>query len=402
MKAIVLNFSLTKATITLALSKIYRGAVYSPLSMLSYHSDYPEPQLLGDEWERIETVMCGICGSDIRLITLKESLYLFPLTSFPMIPGHEVVGIVERVGEDFPFERGERVVIDPALPCKVRGFSDCPACRAGSFAACHNLDRGKISPGLFTGFCRDVGGGWSELFLAHSFQVFRVPDEVDDRNAVFAEPLSVAIHAAGKIVGNAENIAVIGCGSIGLCVIAALRELGFRGDIVAIDVSRNQLKLAEKFGATHTLRGGVDDVLEQVAELTGGRVYTPPGERKMFVDGGFDAVFECVGNADTVDEAMRIVKPLGRVVVLGTAAKLSVDWAPVYAKEVRLVGSFGCGVENIGGRKVRTFELALEILKNLDLSVLLTHTFKIEEYRKALWTAMNKSKTRAVKVAFEF
>ena len=112
----------------------------------------------------------------------------------------------------------------------------------------------------------------------------------------------------------------------------------------------------------------------------------------MFVGGGVDVVFECVGSPETVDVALRIAKPLGSVVIAGTVAKMNVDWAPVFAKELQVLGTFGCGVEEINGEKRDTFDIAVEMLQKQDFSELLTHRFRIEEYRKALWAAINKKR----------
>lgn len=406
MRAVVIELSFARAALTLLLAKLSKSAYYGPLSMVSFRNDHPEPKLPGDKWVKINSVLSGICGSDIRLITLSESFYLFPLTSFPIIPGHEVVGIIEEKGKSVEnFQEGDRVVVEPTLPCKVRGFDDeCPSCKKGSYATCYNLDRGSIAPGLFTGFCRDTGGAWADYFLAHEFQLFRVPDQIRNENAVLTEPFSIAIHAVLKAFPSEdESVAVIGCGTIGICVISALRGLGFKGEIIGIDAGSFQTEMAEKFGADKTVcleRG--EKPVEKIAEFTGGRVYHPPRDKPMFVGGGVDVVFECVGDEATIDTALRIVKPGGKIVLGGTAAKLSLDWAPVFSKEVEIVGTFGCGLETVNGERKRTFEIALELLKRIDLSPLLTHKFPIEQYKKALWTAMNKSKTGAGKVAFTF
>ncbi|WP_202318705.1 zinc-dependent alcohol dehydrogenase [Archaeoglobus neptunius] len=400
MRAIVIEFSLLKAALTLALSKISRSAYYGPLSMLKFHREYPEPGLPGEDWVKVRTKLSGICGSDLRIITLSESFYLFPLTSFPIIPGHEVVGIVESAGEKAEVGEGERVVLNPALNCRVRGFEDCDPCRRGDFAVCVNTDRGRIAPGIFTGICRDTAGGWAEYFVAHKSQLVRVPKSIPDENAVFAEPLTIGIHSVLRnFPDDGQRVAVVGCGIIGICTIAALRYFGYRGEIIGIDVSERQAEIAKRFGADMVI---TKNILGEIAEITGGRVYQPPRDKPMFVDGGVDVVFECVGSPESVDTALRIAKPLGRVVIAGTVARMSVDWAPVFAKELEIVGTFGCGVEEIDGEKRDTFELALEMLGKIALSTLLTHRFKIEEYKKALWTALNKRETQAIKVAFTF
>ncbi len=400
MRALVVELNLLKAAFSLLLGRIAKSIYYSPLSLLKYHKNYPEPALLGEKWVKVKTRLCGICGSDLRIITLQESFYLAPLTSFPFIPGHEVVGEVEEVGRGASVTEGERVVLNPALPCRVRGFEDCDACRKGHFAVCHNVDRGTISPGIFTGTCRDTGGGWAEYFVAHESQLIRVPEEIKDENAVFTEPLTIGIHSALRSFPDDEEVvAIVGCGVIGICTIVALRYLGFKGEIIGIDISKRQAELAKKFGANEVI---TDNPIERIAERTGGRVYHPPRDEAMFIGGGVDVTFECTGIPQTVNTALRITKPLGRVVVAGTVAKMGVDWAPVFAKELSVVGTFGCGIEELNGEKRDAFDVALKVLQKVDLSQLLTHRFAIEDYKKALKAAIEKEKSGAVKVAFDF
>ncbi|AAB89145.1 MULTISPECIES: zinc-binding dehydrogenase [Archaeoglobus] len=400
MRALVVELRLWKAALSLLLGKVTKSVYYSPLSLLKYYKNYPEPALPDEDWVKVKTRLCGICGSDLRIITLQESFYLAPLTSFPFIPGHEVVGEVVEVGKEADAQEGERVVINTALSCRVRGFDDCDACRKGHFAACHNVDRGRISPGIFTGTCRDTGGGWAEYFVAHESQLVRVPEGIRDENAVFAEPLTIGIHSALRsFPDDGEVVAIVGCGVIGICTIIALRHLGFRGEIIGIDISERQAELARKFGADGVV---TENPVERIAEMTGGRVYRPPRDKPMFIGGGVDVAFECTGIPQTVDTALRITKPLGRVVIAGTVAKMGVDWAPVFAKELSVLGTFGCGIEEVNGEKRDAFDIAFEILKKVDLSSLLTHRFTIEDYKKALRAAIEKGKSGAVKVAFDF
>ena len=78
MKALVVDLNLFKAALNLLLGRITKSVYYSPLSMLKYHESYLEPKLPGENWVKIKTRLCGICGSDLRVITLEESFYLAP------------------------------------------------------------------------------------------------------------------------------------------------------------------------------------------------------------------------------------------------------------------------------------------------------------------------------------
>ncbi len=154
------------------------------------------PRLPNSHWVRIRPILSGICGSDLASITAEGSPFFAPLTSFPFTFGHEVVGIVEEVGaEARGVQVGDRVVIEPALHCGVRGIAPpCPACEAGQYGNCVNVTGGDISAGVQTGYCRDTGGGWSASLVAHETQLHRVPDGLADEAAVMLEPFSCALH----------------------------------------------------------------------------------------------------------------------------------------------------------------------------------------------------------------
>src|ERR687890_515876 len=128
----------------------------SPLQL----EEITEPVLLTPEWVRVKPRLSGICGSDLSTLSAQSSPYFSPITSPPFVMGHEVVG--EVVEDNSGFRAGERVVVEPALGCAVRGIEPpCASCASGRYALCVNVARGDISPGIQTGFCRDTGGGWS-------------------------------------------------------------------------------------------------------------------------------------------------------------------------------------------------------------------------------------------------
>src|SRR4029453_3740015 len=169
------------------------------------------------------------------------------ITSPPFVLGHEVVGEVTE--DNSSFRAGERVVLEPALGCAVRGIDPpCPYCASGRHALCLHVARGDISPGIQTGFCRDTGGGWSQgTLVAHPSQLHRVPDTLSDEAAVAIEPLACAVHAALGVapprpVPPALGVAptpgdiplVIGAGSVGLLTVAALRRLTDAGSIICV------------------------------------------------------------------------------------------------------------------------------------------------------------------------
>ena len=200
--------------------------------------------------------MGGICGSDLNLITLRDSPSVSPFASFPFVIGHENVGIVRETGPAVTeVEPGQRVVADPLLPCAVRGFRQpCANCRAGLPNRCLRFTEGAIAPGLLLGSCRDTGGSWGEVFVAHRSQVIPVPDHVSDENAVLAEPFGCALHAV-DVAGppHGRTVLVIGGGVIGLCTIAALRIMAPGCRMVALVRHPFQADMARRLGADEVL-----------------------------------------------------------------------------------------------------------------------------------------------------
>src|SRR5918999_3588879 len=194
---------------------------FSPLQL----EDAPDLGLPSPQWVRVKPLLSGICGSDLGTLSSENSPYFSPITSPPFVLGHEVVGVVTEDTDNF--RAGERVVLEPTLGCAVRSIEPpCSYCAAGRHALCVNVAGGKIAPGIQTGFCRDTGGGWSEgTLVAHSSQLHRVPEDVTDEAAVAIEPLACAVHAALKTYPAPDETAlVIGAGSVGLFVVAALGQ----------------------------------------------------------------------------------------------------------------------------------------------------------------------------------
>ena len=367
----------------------------------------PEPKLPTPSWVRVRPLLSGICGSDLSAVAGKSSLYLSAFVSFPFVPGHEVVGRVIETGSGVTgVEVGERVVIEPALGCAVRGVQDvCRPCREGHYANCERVLEGDISPGVQTGFCRDTGGGWGEELVAHEWQIHRVPDNVPNEAAVLTEPLSCAVHGVlGAKVLEGERVLVVGCGSIGLLTIAALRALAPRCTIVAIAKYAHQQVLAKALGADHLVppsQGGY----EQLAQLSGATLHPLP-LGKPAVLGGFDIAFECAGAPAAVEDAMRWTRSQGRVVVMGMPTAGKVDWTPFWYQELDVRGSYLYSLERSGEGHARTFQLTLDLLSREGfaqrLGALVRHRFPLSQYRRAIATAMSPGRSESVKAVFDF
>jgi threonine dehydrogenase-like Zn-dependent dehydrogenase len=399
LQALVYRKSIPRYLLMRALSRRIKSLETSRFSPLQLE-DAPDLGLPTPQWVRVKPLLSGICGSDLGTLSSENSPYFSPITSPPFVMGHEVVGKV--VEDDSGFRAGERVVLEPALGCAVRGIDPpCPYCASGRHALCLNVARGDISPGIQTGFCRDTGGGWSQDTLAaHPSQLHRVPDTVSDEAAVAIEPLACAVHAAlGAAPAPGETTLVIGAGSVGLFTVAALRHLADAGHIICVAKHERQRNEAIRLGATEVVHP--NETYTKLPEMLGTASYKPE-LGKPVVMGGAGKVFECVGAPGTMEDALRLARPGGEVTLVGMpGAKSTLDLTALWFKEVRLAGSYAYSVEKQNGNRTSSFQLALSIAQEIRLETLVGPHFRLEDYREAIAAARSAGGEGHVKVVFD-
>jgi threonine dehydrogenase-like Zn-dependent dehydrogenase len=369
---------------------------FSPLQL----EGVPEPKLPTPEWVRVKPLLSGICGSDLGTLSSENSPYFSPITSPPFVMGHEVVG--EVVEDNSGFRAGERVVLEPALGCAVRGIDPpCQYCLSGRHALCLNVARGDISAGIQTGFCHDTGGGWSRsTLIAHPSQLHRVPDSMPDEAAVAIEPLACAVHAAlGSAPAPDDTTLIIGAGSVGLLTVAALRQLTQAGRIICVAKHERQKNEALRLGATEVLHPM--ETYTKLPEMLGTEAYKPELGKPVVI-GGAGRIFECVGAPGTMEDALRLAQPGGEVTLVGMpGAKSTLDLTALWYKEVRLTGSYAYSVEEYEGNKMSSFQLALRIAPEIGLQTLVGPSYPLESYKQAIAAARSAGHQGHVKVFFD-
>jgi threonine dehydrogenase-like Zn-dependent dehydrogenase len=385
-----------------ALSRLVGGTRGGPFTMLRL-AHRPPPALPGEAWVRLRPRLSGVCGSDVAALTGHASPYLGALASSPFVPGHEVVATVAEAGGRWP--EGTRVVVEPLLHCGVRGVvPPCPRCAAGEPQGCESVAGDGLAAGLQTGYCAATGGGWATELVAHQSQLHAVPAELDDRDAVMVEPLACALHAVLRSrAGPDDRVLVVGAGTLGLLVIAALRYAARPGRVIAVAKHAEQRRLAARLGADavaepRTMLRTVR--FETGARLVEGRAAGP------FLLGGADLSFECSGSPSGLQDAIACTRAGGTVVMAGMPGRASLDLAPAWHRELTLRGAYGYGVETAAaaGRGVepprRTFEVALEAAVALRPGRLVDDPHPLEDYREALTRAASAGARGAVKIAF--
>lgn len=368
-------------------------------------SRFERPRLPGPEWVRVRPVLSGICGSDVATIRAMSTPYFSPLISSPFVPGHEIVGLIQEMGKGVSkLKEGDRVVIEPALHCAIRGLEHtCSPCSGGDTGLCERTTEGCIEPGIQTGYCNSTGGGWGPSLVAHSRQCHPVPKECRDGAAVLIEPFACALHGvASEPPRRGETVLVMGCGTMGLLVIAAVRALGYDNPVLASARWDFQGDWALKLGASERVPVA-KPLYDEIARRTDGNLF-PTEMGPPVLTGGVGLIYDCVGSGRSINQALRLAAPRGRVILVGMPGiPFGVDWSAIWHRELKVRGVYAYGTERVAGKTRRTFDMAIEKVTEREglLAPLVTHRYDLEDYREALVVAMSTGKHNAVKVAFQ-
>lgn len=406
MSGLLYRRSIPRYVLLKLLGSRFRGLSTGSLSLVSL-SDVPDPKLPTGEWVRVAPILTGICGSDLATVTAKGTPYFAPMTSLPFVLGHEVVGKVVEVGSSVrDLSVGDRVVLHPALGCKVRGINPpCDHCKNHRDALCRNVTRGVISAGIQTGYCAGTGGGFSRRFMAHRSQLYRIPDSLDDRAAVLVEPFACALHGALRVtLGDRDTVLVMGCGAIGLLTIAALRASGCKARIVAVARYNHQREHAMRLGASELLSSPAStwERYQDWARVLNAEVLRPE-LGKPAVIGGADAVFDCVASSQSIDDCIRFTRSGGSMVLIGMPGMPRfVDWTPLWFKELTVHASYAYGPESTKSGTCDTFELAIRYVADWSdrLIPLVGKPFPLRNWREAFQSALNTGRSGVAKTVF--
>lgn len=366
--------------------------------------DIPEPALPSADWVKIKTLLCGLCGTDMNLIFLKDSPTATPFTSFPCTLGHEICGQVTEVGAGVDgVKAGDVVTVCPPLGCRVRGIEpECRMCLMGRPSNCENFAEGNLAPGLIMGLCRDVGGGFAPYLVAHKSQVFNVPPGLSPREGIMIEPLAVALQAViENQPGESDQVLVVGGGVIGNLIVQAIRSLGSGCQITVAEPSSFHAQLASKAGADQVIVDG--DIQGHAMEITQARRYTPMLGPAILM-GGFSKVFDTVASASTLLVGMRVLRGGGVLSVVGITKDHVTDLTPLWLKLQTVRGVYCYGFVDVQGERRHVFDLAIDLvrLKKVAVEHMVTHTFAIEDYRRMIAVNLQKQQYKAIKTALSF
>jgi len=290
-----------------------------------------------DEGVRVRVRSIGICGSDLHMLGMKSPLQC--------IVGHEVAGVLDD---------GTPVAVEPSMPCH-----ECASCRAGDYNLC------PVGAGRSLGVGRN-GGMADELRVQESCLVY-LPSNIDLRDACLVEPLAVVVHGmrrAGLEAG--QRVAVIGGGAIGLCAVA----------------------VAKADNATVGLSARYDHQVAAGRSLGAGEI-----------EGQYDLVVECAGTEKAVNRAIKLCRPKGKILILGTHWNgIPLQQIPAMMKEITIVFSFMYAANGA----VRDFDVAAMLLaRHPEIAkALITHRYPLAEVKQAFAVARDR-KAGAIKVVLE-
>jgi threonine dehydrogenase-like Zn-dependent dehydrogenase len=414
MKAVVFDVNVDEIVHLIQDAQADKGAYlgdHSPIRL----AEIPDPTVPFPDWVLIKTRLCGICGSDYKQVFIDFEGVDSPLgalTSLPQVMGHEVVGTISEIGPEVRgLQIGQRVIVNPWLSCAPRGIAPiCEPCEAGQYSLCVNFKRGRLAPGLHTGICRDAPGGFASYLPAHESMAIPVPDGITDDQAVLADPFSVSLHAILRHPPNAGDIVVVyGCGTLGLCAIEILNKL-FDVQIYAITRFEHQARLARRFGAAGTISWRpAEQIIQRFKEITNAAELLAPvegtgGLPMLHGTQGVRVIYNTVGTAESLEVSVRIAGPRSTVVVSGVDTPARFEWSPHYFKEINLVGSNAFGVEEWNGKRQHAMRHYVDLLQDqkVDVTPIITHRFRLEDYKLAFLHAHDQGRYEAVKVMFDF
>lgn len=324
--------------------------------------DYPLPDLPAPGWGWLRVEACGMCGTDVEQFEGDFTGSQWP--AGPLIPGHEVVGVIEHLPDEtaarWGVGVGDRIAIEPSIPCGC-----CPPCLTGEYVSCRGWPTRPLAYGFIpTSEEPTLWGGWSEMMALHPLTVVhRVPDGLEPGTATLFNALGTAFEWTVRRSGlqPGHDVLVLGAGQRGLAAVVAARATGAgRVFVSGTEHDERRFAHARALGADLTVDVGADDLENVVKDSTQGR--------------GVDVVVDTsAGAIEPVAQAIACVVDGGTVVLGGLkGGRLApVDVDTVVLRAIRLQGARSAGW--------RAYDMALtELAKHPSLGRLRTHVFGLD------------------------
>ena len=401
MRAIYVDKHIPRVLLTKAIAPIWKDFVWTPLSA-ARAGTLDEMPLPGPRWIRVKNEVCGICATDLSLLFMKTNPSVAP-AALPGIQrfylGHEAVSVVIEVGRDVTrFNVGERVIMDKhfygANCLNLELETPCEMCAQDETNFClYKSDYPYLG----------VGGGFGESYVTHESGVYLCPPELTLDQAVLVEPFGIGTHAVLRHPPKpGAKVLVISTGTIGLSVLMAAKAAQIDCEVTVISRYDFQAQMAEQLGARHILR---NDEYQGIAKASGGKFFSAPMNKGIIV-GGFDIIYDCVGDSNTLNNCLRWVKAKGKVVLVGSHMQpmIKVDMTTIWYHQIELAGVVAHGHEYHHGEHKHTYDWVIDLMKKglYRTDGFITHRFPYADFKEAISLANgHKGKPKAIKVIMQ-
>lgn len=299
----------------------------------------------------VAVAACGICGTDLHIL---DGEYTSP---YPIVPGHEFAGEVVAVGSEVgELAVGDRVAVDPSLPCK-----ECDFCGTGRSNLCERFNAIGVSR----------PGAAAEYAVAPAANCHRIPDGMPLEHAALIEPLSCAVHGFDLLPRRpGDHYLIYGAGTMGLLMLQLARRSG-AASVSVVDLNEERLDTARRLGADEVARNA--DAFDRPR--------------------GWETVIDCTGAVPAIEDGLTRVRRGGTFQFFGVAAAdatARVSPFRIYNDEITLVGSMAV---------LHSFGRAVELLAcgAVDASAMISHSFPLAEYERAIG-AFRQGKGRKLQI----
>jgi L-iditol 2-dehydrogenase len=311
--------------------------------------EVPMPEIRDDKDVLIKMKVVGVCGSDVHYYT--KGKIGSQVVKYPFPVGHEGAGEVVAVGRAVTHVKpGDRIAVEPAMPC-----GDCDQCRVGRPHTCRKL--------RFLGCPGQADGCLAEYIVMPEHSCFPLASNLSYTQGAISEPLAIGLYAVNQSIPmKGATVGILGFGPIGMSVLLSAKAKG-AGKIYVTDLVEERLKIARESGATWTGNPGKEDVVERVK-----------AKEPLLLD----VVFECCGKQEATDQAIDMLKPGGKLMLIGIPEfdRWSFKVDEMRHKEV-------C-IQNVR-RQNGTLNETLELMANgsIDVSEMTTHRFPMARTKEA-------------------
>jgi L-iditol 2-dehydrogenase len=311
--------------------------------------ELPTPAIIKSTEVLIKMKVVGVCGSDVHYYT--QGKIGSQIVQYPFPVGHEGAGEVVAIGSSVTrVKPGDRIAIEPAMPC-----GECDQCKVGRPHTCRKL--------RFLGCPNQADGCLTEYLVMPEGSCFPIPDSMTYTEAAISEPLAIGLYAVNKsILMKDASVGILGFGPIGMSVLLSAQAKGAT-KIFVTDLVEDRLQIAKECGASWTGNPAKANVVAEVK-----------AKEPLLLD----VVFECCGKQEAIDQAVEMLKPGGKLMVIGIPEfdRWSFPVDQMRHKEI-------C-VQNVR-RQNHTLEETLGLMESgkINVSKMATHRFPFSKTKEA-------------------